>query len=95
MLDMSKLPSHKIENGVVIFDEPCSIACAEIKSAMLDCDSIVFKEGFTWDEAQIYAIASTKEYNKQVAFLFGSLSKEIYSWMRHTGLKEETILTIS
>lgn len=64
MLDMSKLPSHKIENGVVIFDEPCKIGkltdLVSFMNKILDCDVLFTEEDSIY---VIHAFASNFEAN--------------------------------
>lgn len=64
MLDMSKLPSHKIKNGVVIFDEPYKIgdlvSLVSFMNKILDCDVLFTEEDSIYD---IHAFASNSEAN--------------------------------
>ena len=76
MLDMSKLPSHKIENGIVIFDEPCKMNTIDWAYLSLDCDSILLKEGNTDEEGIVYAVASSPEHNVALQELYSSINTE-------------------
>lgn len=87
MLDMSKLPSHKIENGIVIFDEPFSVNLFEFVGSILDCDCIVYKDDNSLTNKRVYAFASSEEYNSDLCNFFHELPKDKYILTGHLSSK--------
>ena len=81
MLDMSKLPSHKIENGIVIFDEPYKIdnqvGLFTFMDSIMECDALITDEDPTF---YIHAFASSPEFNDSLKAFFKM--NESKGWVR-------------
>ena len=84
MLDMSKLPSHKVENGIVVFDEPYRVDLQDFMHSIMECDSIILREISSSDNKGIYAFASLPEYNSNLVKFFKSLETGKYSHVHHS-----------
>lgn len=91
MLDMSKLPSHKIENGIVIFDEPYVIGDVndlfDFMHTILHCDFLINDNEPT---VRIFAFASTPDYNSNLYDMFiNNLDK---GWSCVSGATEHQVV---
>lgn len=88
MLNLKNLPNNRIENGVIIFQEPCKLGLPEVRALHIESDCIIIADRKSTHmndlgELWVYAIACSKHDNPSLLDLFSTLPRDKYNLFSH------------